>query len=118
MPADRDFLDEIIEERTARNPDFPNLVDAAARRRSLLRQLAEMREGQEQSQTAVAAEMQSSQSSVARLERAAYDARLSTVDRFAEALGYRVQWHLLPVEESETAPPVIVHGTRRVRASP
>jgi hypothetical protein len=28
-----DFLDELIDERTARNPDFPKLVEAAERRR-------------------------------------------------------------------------------------
>jgi transcriptional regulator with XRE-family HTH domain len=108
MPK-KDFLDEIIEEQTARNPEFPEMVEAALRRRRLLRQLGEVREGQEQSQTAVAAEMKSSQSSVARLEGSADDARLSTIDRFAEALGYRVQWHLLPLQEAAAEPPVVVH---------
>jgi predicted transcriptional regulator len=62
------------------------------------------------SQTAVAAEMSSSQSSVARLEGSAQDARLSTVDRYAETLGFRIQWHLLPLEASEAAPPVVIHN--------
>jgi transcriptional regulator with XRE-family HTH domain len=105
----KDFLDEIIEERTARNPDFPKLVDAAARRRSLLRELAEVRGDKGRSQTAVAAEMNSSQSSVARLEGSAYDARLSTIDRYAEALGFRIQWHLLPLEAAAAEPPVVIH---------
>ncbi len=105
----KDFLDEIVEARTARNPDFPKLVDAAARRRSLLRELAEVREGKGRSQTAVAAEMNSSQSSVARLEGSAYDARISTIDRYADALGFRIQWHLLPVEAAAAEPPVVIH---------
>ena len=105
----KDFLEEIIENRTDRNPDFPHLVDTAARRRSLLKELAEMREKRGQSQTAVAAEMKSSQSSVARLEGSAFDARLSTIDRYAEALGFRVQWHLLPLEAAAAEPPVVVH---------
>lgn len=105
----KDFLDEIVEERTARNPDFPHLVEAAARRRSLLKELAEMRESRGRTQTAVAAEMNSSQSSVARLEGSAYDARLSTIDRYAEALGFRIQWHLLPIEAAAAEPPVVVH---------
>jgi seryl-tRNA synthetase len=104
-----DFLDEFIEERSAKNPQFPQMVEAALRRRALLRQLGEVRENQKQSQTAIAAEMKSSQSSVARLEGSAADARLSTIDRFAQALGYRVQWHLLPVQESESEPPVVIH---------
>ena len=68
-----------------------------------------MRGDKGRSQTAVAAEMNSSQSSVARLEGSAYDARLSTIDRYAEALGFRVQWHLLPVEAAAAEPPVVIH---------
>jgi DNA-binding phage protein len=105
-----DFLDEIIADRTARNPEFPKLLEAAERRRALLKELAGVRERQRRSQTAVAAEMKTSQSSVARLESPAGDARLSTIDRYAEALGFRVQWHLLPLEESKEEPPLIVHG--------
>lgn len=95
MP-DRDFLDEVVEERTARNPEFPALVQAAERRRQLLGALAERRRQREQSQTAVAAAMQSSQSSIARLETSASDARLSTLDRYAHALGYRLEYSLVP----------------------
>ena len=35
-----DFLEELIAERTARNPEFPELMKAAARRRILLKELA------------------------------------------------------------------------------
>lgn len=108
MPK-KDFLDELIEEGTERNPDFPKMVEAAVRRRALLRQLGDMRETEGRSQTAVAAEMRTSQSSVARLEGSAGDARISTIDRYAEALGFRIQWHLLPLEGSEHEPPVVVH---------
>jgi len=38
--AKPDFLDEIIEERTKENPDFPELLEAASRRRELLRSKA------------------------------------------------------------------------------
>lgn len=107
--ASRDFLDEVVEERTAKNPDFPKLVDAAERRRRLLRELGELRESQGRSQTALAAEMKSSQSSVARLEGSAHDARLSTVDRYAEALGFRIQWHLVPEDVAAAQPSVVVH---------
>jgi hypothetical protein len=106
--AERDFLDEMIAKRTARNPDFPQLLDAARRRRELLRTLADRREQQRRSQTAVAAAMQTSQSFVARLEKSA-DAKISTVDRYAETLGYVVQYHLIPADEGIDAPAVIVH---------
>lgn len=107
--ANRDFLDEVTEERTARNPDFPGMVEAAERRRKLLGALAERRREGKQSQTAVAAAMQSSQSSVARLETSATDARMSTLDRYARVLGYRVQYHLIPENQAQADPPVVVH---------
>jgi seryl-tRNA synthetase len=110
MPEEPDALDELIAERTARNPEFPKLVEAAARRRALLKELAGMRARHGRSQTEVAAKMETSQSSVARLETSAGDARLSTIDRYAETLGFRVQLHLLPLEASEDEPPLVVHG--------
>jgi len=94
MPK-RDFLDEVIEERTGSNPEFPALVEAAERRRELLRSLAREREERSLSQTALAAAMNTSQSAVARLENSATDTKLSTVERFAAALGYRVEYRLV-----------------------
>jgi hypothetical protein len=99
MP-ERDFLDEVIDVRTERNPDFPGLVDAAQRRRELLAALADRRRRREQSQTGVAAAMQSSQSSIARLETSATDARLSTLDRYAHALGCRVEYTIVPEDQA------------------
>jgi ribosome-binding protein aMBF1 (putative translation factor) len=96
MDGGADFLDEILAERTEQNPEFPSLVDAAARRRKLLRDLAREREQLQLSQTAVAAAMRTSQSAVARLESSATDTKLSTVDRFAAALGYRLEYRLVP----------------------
>ena len=69
--AERDFLDKMVTKRTARNPAFPQMLDAARRRRELLRTLAERREQQNQTQTAVAAAMATSQSFVVRLESTA-----------------------------------------------
>ena len=105
--AEKDFLDEVIEERSTQNPEFPQMVEAASRRRALLSALAEKRREKERSQTAIAAAMQSSQSSIARLESSATDARISTVDRYAQALGYTVQYHLVPIAEAAD-PPVVV----------
>jgi transcriptional regulator with XRE-family HTH domain len=99
MPGD-DFLDEVISERTASNPEFPAMVARALERRDLLRALAKAREGMGISQTAVAARMGTSQSSVARLESGDCDARLSTVERYAAALGKKVEWRLADVESS------------------
>lgn len=99
-----DFLDEVIAEGTRDNPAFPKMVDAALRRRELLRALAERREELGLSQTTVAARMGTSQSSVARLEAGEADARLSTIERFAAALGQTVEWRLgMPPNESSPA---------------
>jgi predicted transcriptional regulator len=107
--AERDFLDKMIAKRTARNPEFPHLLDAARRRRELLHTLAARRQEQKQTQTAVAAAMETSQSFVARLESTAADARISTVDRYADSLGYVVQYHLIPADEGTDEPAVVVH---------
>ena len=91
-----DALDEMVAEFTAANPDFPKLLEAASRRRELLHTLSEQRRERNLSQTAVAAAMQTSQPALARLETTASDAKLSTLDRFAGALGYSVEYHLVP----------------------
>jgi ATPase subunit of ABC transporter with duplicated ATPase domains len=104
--VDRDFLDEVVNERSTRNPEFPALVEAAERRRKLLAALAERRRQADHSQTAVAAAMRSSQSSIARLETSATDARLSTLDRYARALGYRVEYSLVPEGKAQAGSPL------------
>jgi len=92
---DRDFLDELIAGRSLRNPDSAELVDAAFRRRELVRELAELREAMSVSQTRLAARMGTSQSAVARLEGGDVDARVSTLARYAAALGRKIQWELV-----------------------
>lgn len=87
---DQDFLAEIIEESTARNPLFPQLVAAAERRRALLRELVATRKSKGLSQTAVAARMKTSQSAIARLE-SQDDAKESMIDRYAAAVGVAVR---------------------------
>ena len=93
--AERDFLDEVVDERTNRNPDFPALVDAAQRRRCvLLAALAERRRKAERSRTALAAAMQSWGRGSPGV-RPPTDARLSTLDRYAHDRG-RVEYILVP----------------------
>ena len=53
--------------------------------------------------------MPGSQSSIARLETSATDAHISTLDRYAEALGYRLQYHLIPESNGNADPAVVVH---------
>jgi predicted transcriptional regulator len=90
------------------------MLNAGRRRRELLRTLAERREEQNQTQTAVAAAMATSQSFVARLESTAADAKVSTVERYAGTLGYVVQYHLVPLDQSADEPTVVVHESASV----
>jgi transcriptional regulator with XRE-family HTH domain len=69
-------------------PRLPGVREAAEHRRAIVRQLADARQEQRLSQTAVAAQMGTSQSVVARLESGALDMRLSSLQRYAAALGF------------------------------
>jgi predicted transcriptional regulator len=70
------------------------------RRRALMTELVAARKERGLSQTEIAAEMGTSQSAVARLERGDVDARLSTVERYAAALGHTVDWQVRAHKES------------------
>jgi len=69
------------------------------RRRALMTELVAARKERGMSQTEIAAQMGTSQSAVARLERGDVDARLSTVDRYAAALGHTVDWQVRSPKE-------------------
>ncbi len=84
----KDFLAEVIHERTRRNPAFPDLVKEAEARRKLARKLAHLREKKALSQTVVAARMGTSASVVSKLE-AGGDVKLSTLQRYCAAIGER-----------------------------
>jgi ribosome-binding protein aMBF1 (putative translation factor) len=82
----REFLAEIVDERTARNPKFPVLVAEAEERRKFARRLAKLREKKPLSQTVVAARMGTSASVVSKLE-AGRDLKMPTVQRYCAAIG-------------------------------
>jgi DNA-binding Xre family transcriptional regulator len=66
----------------------------AAQRRRLVTHLAAERQAARLSQTEVAARMGTSQSAVARLESGEADARASTLERYAAAIGCQITWQL------------------------
>ena len=66
----------------------------AARRRQLVTELTAERQAARLSQTEVAARMGTSQSAVARLESGEADARASTLERYAAAVGHQITWEL------------------------
>jgi transcriptional regulator with XRE-family HTH domain len=73
---------------------FPGFREMAERRRALSAELTERRRALGLSQTEVAARMGTSQSAVARLESGSGDVRLSTVERYAAAVGRSLDWSL------------------------
>jgi len=68
-------------------PVLPGFKEMATRRRELGSELAARRHALGLSQTEVAARMGTSQSAVARLESGSLDVRLSSLERYAAALG-------------------------------
>ena len=96
-----DDLDRYVAQREQTNPGFLHLYDAAVRERQLLRALAAKRVQLGLTQRAVAVRMKTSQAAVARLERGEVDPKLSTIERFAAAVGQRVAWQVV---DDETSP--------------
>ncbi|MGH7610889.1 MAG: helix-turn-helix domain-containing protein [Candidatus Dormibacteria bacterium] len=79
----------------ARESVFPGFAEVGARsRRELAAQLVAQRQQRGLSQTQVAARMGTSQSAVARLEGGSGDLRVSTLERYAQALDRRLGWRL------------------------
>ena len=76
----------------ARRSVFPGFAEIADRRHELLAELTTARQRLGLSQTDVAARMGTSQSAVARLESGDADARLSTLERYAAAVGVELRW--------------------------
>jgi ribosome-binding protein aMBF1 (putative translation factor) len=78
---------------------LPGFREMAARRMSaegsrVLTDLAARRQAAGLSQTEIAARMGTSQSAVARLEAGATDVRISTLERYAAALGSQIGWRV------------------------
>lgn len=71
-------------------PVFPGFREMAERRRALGTELVARRHALGLSQTEVAARMGTSQSAVARMESGEADMRLSTLERYATAVGYEL----------------------------
>ena len=92
--AKKDFLDEMIALGEKKRPGFAAKVDAAFKRRVLARRLAELRKKKGITQVVMARRMGSTQPVVSKLESGG-DVRLSTLERYAAAMGeevvYRVQ---------------------------
>ena len=89
-----DDLENYIAEHAQANPEFPALVDAHLERRRLQRALAAKRQEAGLTQAEVANRMDTSQSAVARIEAGDVDAKMSTLQRYAIAIGYEIEFSL------------------------
>jgi transcriptional regulator with XRE-family HTH domain len=78
---------------------FPGFESIDRDRHPLIDALVAERRAAGLSQADVARAMGTSQPAVARLEAGATDVRLSTVGRYADAVGHGLTWVLEPVEE-------------------
>jgi ribosome-binding protein aMBF1 (putative translation factor) len=99
-------LEDPVAGREAEDPDpgerlplLPGFREMALRRmardrRRLVTDLTAERQAAGLSQTEVAARMGTSQSAVARLESGEADARASTLERYAAAIGCQITWRL------------------------
>jgi predicted transcriptional regulator len=75
--------------------EFPGFKEMSeARRQALADDLVAKRVKLGLTQTEVAARMGTSQSAVARLESGGADVRLSTLERYAAAIGVELHWRL------------------------
>lgn len=66
----------------------------SAERRRLVSDLTAQRQSAGLSQTEIAARMGTSQSAVARLEAGEADLRVSTLERYAAAIGSQIRWQI------------------------
>ncbi len=100
--ARHDDLDTLIDQLAHDDPDLPLRVAAALERRELARQLADRRRAAGLTQVQIAQRMGTSQGQVTRFESGA-DTRLSTVARYAAALGVNIGWTITPAQKPANA---------------
>jgi transcriptional regulator with XRE-family HTH domain len=117
--ARRDDLDTLIDELAEGDPSLRLRVAAALERRELARQLADRRRAAGLTQVEIAQRMGTSQGQVTRFESGA-DTRLSTVARYAAALGVKIDWTITtarqPAKAARRAP--AKHATKTRRRAP
>lgn len=89
---------EDLERREVRRlPGFSNM---AARRQALAADLVARRRAEGLTQVEVAERMGTSQSAVARLEAGQGDLRLSSLERYAAALGHVLEWRIAGFDDA------------------
>jgi ribosome-binding protein aMBF1 (putative translation factor) len=98
-----DDLDQLIDEFAEADPEVRARVEAALERRVLARELAARRRAAGLTQVELARRMGTSQAQVTRFESGA-DTRMSTVGRYAAALGVKLDWTITAARPTRTSP--------------
>jgi len=108
-----DFVDELLADLTARDARAPRLAELVSSRREILLQLTQRRVDLGMSQARVAAAMDTSQPVIARLENRGYDVKLSTLQRYADALGLDVNVTLVEKNPEASKPQALTPSSSR-----
>lgn len=101
-----DDLDRWILERDAREPGYAKRFERESRAFIVGAQLQVAREQAGMTQQQVAERMGTQKSAISRLENNAGDVRLSTLQRYAEAVGRRLVIEVAALEEEAKPAPV------------
>lgn len=95
--VEHDDLQAFVDELAEHDPLVRSRITAAVERRELARRLARRRRRAGMTQAEVADRMGTSQGQITRFESGA-DTRLSTVSRYAAAIGVKVGWTITPLD--------------------
>lgn len=84
-------LDEYIERRKARDPEFSEEFESGYKRFRIGVALRQAREEADMTQEEVANQIGTHKSAISRIENHAEDIRLSTLEKYADALGLNLE---------------------------
>lgn len=101
MASTHDDLDAYIDERSAREPGFRAQHAAALSRREMMHRMAHARLAAARTQTELGALVGTSQAQIARIEKGDADCRISSIERYAAALGFELRYELVPADGSQ-----------------
>lgn len=99
-----DFLDEVIAEEASSDPYFVSGIADIAERQRVIRSLVELRRSSGVSQRRIAELMATTQSAVSEIEGGGTDVYLSTLQRYARAVGAPLSLHI-QCRRGSTTPP-------------
>lgn len=102
-PSTPDDLEAYIADRDRRERGFRALHMAAPSRGEMTRHLIAIRTESNKTQTELGALVGTSQAQIARLEKADSDARISSLERYAAALGLELRYTLVPTRRPPAA---------------